>query len=97
MPYTCTGMMAVVFGVIAASIRSGLMLPVAGSISTNTGLQPFYQMECVVATNEYGVVMTSRVMRRACRAVRSGSVPLVKRLTYGTPKYSAKAASSGVW
>ena len=49
-PYTWTGMMAVVFGVIAASIRSGSIFPVFGSISTNTGRQPFHQMEWVVAT-----------------------------------------------
>ena len=39
---TCTGIIAVVFGVIAASILSGSMFPVAGSISTKTGLMPFH-------------------------------------------------------
>lgn len=41
------------------------ILPVAGSMSTNTGLQPFHQMLCVVATKLYGVVITSPVMRSA--------------------------------
>lgn len=53
-------------------------------MSTNTGLQPFHQMLCVVATKLYGVVITSPVMRSAYSAVSNGSVPLVKRLTNGT-------------
>ena len=36
-PAKCTGMMARVFGVIAAGTRSRLMLRVYRSISTNTG------------------------------------------------------------
>ena len=40
----------IVFGVIAASIFSGSILHVSGSISTNTGLIPFHHSECVVAT-----------------------------------------------
>jgi hypothetical protein len=49
---TWTGMMAVVFGVIAASILEGSMFKVAGSMSTNTGLMPFQRSEWAVATNE---------------------------------------------
>ncbi len=49
---------------------------VSGSMSTNTGLMPFHSSECAVATNEYGVVITSPVMRSACSAVTSAIVPL---------------------
>ena len=41
--------------------------------------------------------MTSPVMRRACRAVIRGRVPLVNRLTYGTLRYSANAFSNSLW
>lgn len=43
-------MMAVVLGVMAASMREGSRLPVAGSMSTKTGLMPFHHREWVVAT-----------------------------------------------
>lgn len=89
-------MMAVVRGVIAASMQSGLMPQLDGSMSTNTGLMPFHQREWVVATKLKGVVMTSPVMRRAWRAVIRGRVPLVKRLTYGTFRYSHRAFSSSL-
>src|SRR5471032_1286517 len=52
-------MIAVVCGVIAASMRAGSMLSVTGATSTKTGLMPFHISECAVATNEYGVVITS--------------------------------------
>ena len=71
--------MAVVRGVMAASILSGSRLQVVGSISTNTGLIPFHQRACVVATKLKGVVMTSPVIRIACRAVIKGNVPLVNK------------------
>ena len=37
LPYTCTGKMAVVRGVMAASMRLGSRLSLCGSMSTNTG------------------------------------------------------------
>ena len=39
-PYRLTGMMALVRGVIAASISAASMLQVSGSTSTNTGVAP---------------------------------------------------------
>ena len=39
-PIWCTGMIARVRGVIAASIRAGSMLYVRGSMSTKTGVAP---------------------------------------------------------
>ena len=79
-PYTCTGIMAVVLGVIATSILSGSRLQVTGSMSTNTGLMPFNHNECVVATKLKGVVITSPVIRIASKAAVRGRVPLVNRL-----------------
>jgi hypothetical protein len=77
----------VVRGVIAASTSSSSRLQVSGRISTNTGLIPFQSSACVVAAKVYGVVMTSPVIRNACNAVISASVPLAKRHTWGTPRY----------
>lgn len=57
-----------------------------GSMSANTGLMPFHNKECEVATNEYGVVITSPVMRIDWRAVMSAIVPLVKRDICSTPR-----------
>ena len=51
--------MAFVFGVIAFSISSGLILYVSGSISTNFGVAPVYEMASQVAMNVNGVVITS--------------------------------------
>ncbi len=70
-------MIAVVRGVMAASILRGIQVERPGSMSTNTGVMPFHSSECAVATNEYGVVMTSPVMRSACSAVTRAIVPLV--------------------
>ena len=42
-------MIALVRGVIAASIRTGSMLKVSGSISTKTGLAPVRQIDPAVA------------------------------------------------
>ena len=74
--------------------RRGSRFRVTGSISANTGLMPFHSSECDVATKEYGVVMTSPVMRSACSAVTSASVPLVKSEMCSTPRYSQSAVSS---
>ena len=50
---------AEVCDVMAASIFSGSILKVSGSISVKTGLQPSQTIELVVATNEKGVVIIS--------------------------------------
>ena len=67
-------MIAVVLGVMAASILLGSRLQVSGSMSTKTGLIPFHQRECVVAT------ITSPVILIACKAVIKGRVPFVNKL-----------------
>ncbi|MOA49369.1 hypothetical protein D3C78_1722400 [compost metagenome] len=79
-------MIAEVAGVMASSTRAGSRLQVTGSISTNTGLRPFHSTECVVATKEYGVVITSPVIRRAWRAATRASVPLANRQICSIPR-----------
>ena len=89
--------MAVVCGVIAASIFSGSRFSVTGSTSANTGFIPFHSRECDVATKEYGVVMTSPVTRNACKAVTKAIVPLVNKQICFTPRKSHSACSSSRW
>ena len=52
-------MMALVFGVMAASIFAGSMHFVFGSQSTNTAVAPAIQIASAVAKNVFGCVMTS--------------------------------------
>ncbi len=75
-----------VCGVMASSSLAGSRLQVLGSISTNTGERLFQSSEWEVATNEYGVVMTSPVIRNACNAVTRAMVPLVNRARCSTPR-----------
>ena len=63
-------------------------------MSTNTGLISFHSNECDVATNEYGVVITSPLIRNACSAVINAKVPLAKSDIKGTPKYLHNANSN---
>src|SRR5262245_56710289 len=58
-PYKCTGIMAFVFSVIAASILVTSMLYVFSSISTNLTFARAWVMASVVAMNVLGTVMTS--------------------------------------
>jgi hypothetical protein len=55
----CTGRIAFVAGVIAASTAAGSRLSVRGSMSANTGLAPSYSAQFAEATKEKGVVTTS--------------------------------------
>ena len=52
-------MMALVFGVIAASMRLASMHLVTGSQSTNTAVAPTTQMASAVAKKVFGCVITS--------------------------------------
>ena len=52
-------MIALVRGVIAASIAAGAIVYVSGSMSTNTGVAPAYSIAATVATNVNGTVITS--------------------------------------
>ena len=58
-PNRCTGIIALVFDVIADATALASMLNVARSMSTNTGRAPSLAMEPAVAKNEKGVVTTS--------------------------------------
>lgn len=58
-PHMCTGRMAFVRGVMAASIRATSMFWVCSTTSTNTGFAPTCAMTLVVAVNVSGVVITS--------------------------------------
>ena len=71
-------MMALVRGVIAASIFEASMLQVSGSMSTHTGTPPSSTMVSAVAAKVNGVVMTSSPGFRssAIIAISSASVPL---------------------
>ena len=73
----CTGMIAFVCGVIAASIFDGSMHLVSGSQSTNTAVAPAIQIASAVAKNVFGCVMTSSPgpMPMAISASQIASVP----------------------
>lgn len=77
-PAKCTGMIARVRGVIAASTACGSMLKVARSMSTNTGTQLASTTAVAVERNVYAGTMTSSSACRpaAINAMRSETVPL---------------------
>src|SRR5690242_7371649 len=76
-PKTWTAMIALVAGVIAASILEASMQNVSGSISTNIGVQRSHKIAVVVATYEKGVVIISpSVISSARSASCSAIVPL---------------------
>ena len=58
-PNRCTGMIALVRGVMARASAAGSRLNVAGSMSTRTGRAPRRTTEPAVAKNEYVEVTTS--------------------------------------
>ena len=58
-PKMCTGTIARVRGVIAASTAAGSRLKVAASMSANTGRARSNSTTLAEATNENGEVMTS--------------------------------------
>ena len=95
-PYRLTGMIARVFGVIAASIRRGSMLQVSGSMSTKTGRAPSSAITSAVAAKVKGVVITSSpaFTPSAISAISSASVPLETVTQCFVPAKVASAASS---
>ena len=80
-------MMALVLGVMAASIVSGQMHLVSGQQSTKTAVAPAIQMASAVAKKVFGWVMTSSPgpMPRAMRASQMASVPLPRPTAYLVP------------
>ncbi len=94
----CTGMMALVRGVIAASTLLMSRLCVRASISANTGFAPHSRITLDVATHELGVVMTSSpgptpAMRSPISRVQE---PELNVLTGRPWKYLDRRASN-VW
>ena len=94
-PNRCTGMIALVRGVIAAATAPASMLNVAGSMSTNTGARPPGRSQPAVAKNENGVVTTSSPgpMSSAIRAASSASVPDETPMACGIPRYASSSRS----
>ena len=86
-PYRCTGMMALVLGVMAASIFFGSMQRVLGSQSTNTTVAPTTHAASAVAKKVLGWVMTSSPgpMPRAMSVSQIASVPLPTPMAYLWP------------
>ena len=94
-PYRLTGMMALVRGVIAASMRDASMLQVSASTSTNTGVAPSSTIISAVAAKVKGVVMTSspRPMPKPIIAISSASVPLATLMQWRVPTKAASRSS----
>ena len=80
----CTGRIAFVRSVTAASAASGSRLSVTGSMSANTGRAPSYSAALAEATNENGLVITSspRFTPTARSARCRPAVPLETALAY---------------
>src|SRR5690606_56578 len=97
-PYSDTGMMALVRGVILASISDVSILQVSGSTSTNTGLAPSSTMTSAVATKVNDVVMTSSPgpMPSAIRDMSRASVPDATVMQWRAPLWAQRAASSSL-
>ena len=89
-------MIALVRGVMAASIRVGSILNVAGSMSTKTFLAPRRAIEPAVAKNVYGLVITSSPapMSRAISDNSRASVPELTPTQFLAWQYAATAFSS---
>ncbi len=58
-PNASTARIALVFGVMACSMRPASMFAVSDSMSTNTGFARSYRMQLLDAMKLNGVVMTS--------------------------------------
>src|SRR6476646_8228970 len=92
----CTGMIARVRGVIAASTASGSRLKVRSSISANTGLARWNSTTLAEAMNENDEVITSSpgpIPSCAIQACRP-AVPLEQATAWRVPATSANASSN---
>src|ERR1043166_7773159 len=95
-PAKSTGMIALVFFVIAFSARSRSRLRVRGSTSTKTGRAPTSSATLAVATQESGVVRTSSPAPTSAsrRPTSSVAVPELKQRTVRPPRSPDSAASN---
>lgn len=91
----CTGMMALVAGVMADATWVGSRHRVSGSTSTSTGVAPVCTMALAVLMMEKAGVMTSspgprpRAAQTRCRA----AVPLAQATPWATPQSRAMPSS----
>jgi hypothetical protein len=77
MPPKCTGITALVFFVIDFKISFGSIHNVVGSMSTNTGLPPFFKTQFAVETKLIDGIMTSlSLISKSETAIFSAAVPL---------------------
>ena len=97
-PYRPTGMMALVRGVILASMPAASILQVSASMSAYTGLAPSSTMTSAVATKVKGVVMISSpaFTPNAISAISRASVPLATVMQWRAPVKSARRCSSSL-
>ena len=79
LPYTCTGIIALVSFVISFSILSGSIVKSSSLISQKTGFSPFLTMACVVEAKVNGVVITSPSIFRDCNASSNARCPFTVR------------------
>ena len=88
--------MALVLGVIAASIKFTSMLQVLGSQSTNTAVAPAIQMASAVAKKVFDVVMTSSPgpIPSAMNTNQSASVPEFTPTASFVLQYAARSFSN---
>ena len=95
-PYRCTGMIAAVRGVIAASVAAGSIVRRSGSMSANTGLAPVITMASALKAADNGAVMTSSPgpMPSARSVSASASVPVPTPTACGDPDEAANSASN---
>ena len=91
-----TGMIALVRGVTAASMRVGSMSSVSSSTSTNTGTAPTMSAALAVAMNVYGGTRTSSPgpIPSALRATDSAIVPLTQAIPWRAAWRAANSTSS---
>ena len=94
-PVKCTGTIALVFGVIACSIRSTFIQKVS-STSTNIGTAPISAIAPTVATKVFAAVMTSSPTPTpsARSAIFIASVPLFTPIACLVPIKDEKLSSN---
>ena len=94
----CTGITARVSAVIAFSKASGLIVSVAGSISTSTGVAPVSVTALAVAIKVKSGTTTSSPcpIPSAANARKSAEVPLVTPTAYVAPTNFAISCSNCV-
>ncbi len=92
----CTGRIAFVRLVTAASAACGSRFNVTGSMSANTGLAPSYTIALAEATNDSGLVTTSSPASTptARNARCNPAVPLLTAQAYGAPTRAANMRSN---